>query len=98
MHDSVHDGVHGAEILLLHNKNGQTEKVCPSFCVVQSDGARYLAGAQATRANANGLVRAVIIYANLSDIGLPSSRGLALGVRYIVTERNALTADTAFCH
>lgn len=73
-------------------------KSLPLFVVVRSDGACYLAGAQATRANANGLVRAVIIYANLSDVGLPCPRGLALGVRHVVTERNALTADTAFCH
>ena len=35
---------------------------------------------------------------NLADIGLPGSVGLTVGVRYVVSENNALTADTALSH
>ena len=35
---------------------------------------------------------------NLTDIGLPGSVGLAVGVRHVVSEGNALTADTALSH
>ena len=34
----------------------------------------------------------------LADIGLPTSVGLAVGVRNVLTEHNAFVADTAFCH
>ena len=74
------------------------KKSAPARLLKRSDGARYLAGAKAARADANGLVRSVVIYADLSDVGLPRSRSLALGVRHVVTESDALTADTAFCH
>lgn len=64
----------------------------------KSDGAIYLAGAKATGADANSLVSTVIINTDFSDVGFPGSRGLTFGVRYVVTESYALTADTAFCH
>ena len=34
----------------------------------------------------------------LADIGLPTSVGLAVGVRNGLTEYNALSANTTFCH
>ncbi len=33
-----------------------------------------------------------------SDVGLPHSVGLAVGVGDVVTEGNSLAADRAFCH
>jgi hypothetical protein len=34
----------------------------------------------------------------LADIGLPTSVGLAVGVRNVLTKHNAFVANTAFCH
>ena len=34
----------------------------------------------------------------LTDVGLPSSVSFTVGVRNVVSERNALTADTALSH
>ena len=34
----------------------------------------------------------------LSDVGLPSSVGLTVRVRYVVSENNALAANTALSH
>ena len=58
-------------------------------------GALDLSGAKATRANTNSSVSSVNYSLNLTDIGLPGSVGLTVGVRYVVSESNALTADTA---
>ncbi len=65
---------------------------------IKSDGASYLAGAKATGADANSLVSTVVVNTDFSYVGLPSSRSLTLGVRYVVTESNALAADRTFCH
>ena len=54
-----------------------------------------LHGAQATRTNVNCFA-AFQLY--LADVGLPSSVGFAMRVRNVLTEHNALTADTTFCH
>ena len=54
-----------------------------------------LHGAQATRTNVNCFA-AFQLY--LADVGLPSSVGFTMGVRNVLTEHNALTADTTFCH
>lgn len=54
-----------------------------------------LHGAQATRTNINCFA-AFQLY--LADVGLPSSVGFAMRVRNVLTEHNALTADTTFCH
>ena len=51
--------------------------------------------AQATRTNINCFA-AFQLY--LADVGLPSSVGFAMRVRNVLTEHNALTADTTFCH
>ena len=58
----------------------------------------YLAGAKATGANGNRLVSAVDIRAYLSEIGLPSSACLAVGVGNVVSENERLTATYTFCH
>ena len=41
---------------------------------------------------------AVEICLDSSDVGLPTSVGLAVGVRNVLTEHNAFVADAAFCH
>ena len=61
-------------------------------------GALNLSGAKATRANVNSSVCAVNYSLNLTDIRLPGSVGLTVGVRHVVSESNALTADTALSH
>ena len=61
-------------------------------------GALNLSGAKATRANANSSVCSVNYSLNLTDVRLPGSVGLTVGVRHIVSESNALTADTALSH
>ena len=57
-----------------------------------------LSGTKATRANVNGGIRAVYNCLNPTNVGLPGSVGLAVGVRHVVSESNALTADTALSH
>ena len=54
--------------------------------------------AQATSANRNRLSVSVDRNLYLANIGLPTSVGLAVGVRYVLTEHNAFSADRAFCH
>lgn len=46
----------------------------------------------------NSLGSAVDDSLNLYDVGLPSSVGASVGVRYLDTEGNALTANITFCH
>ena len=57
-----------------------------------------LAGTQATRAYVSGSVSTAGNDFNSSDVGLPSSVGLTVRVRHVVSEGNALTADTALSH
>ena len=57
-----------------------------------------LSGTKATRANVNGSIGSVNYCLNPTDVGLPGSVGLAVGVRHVVSESNALTADTALSH
>ena len=82
------------------------QKLQPSFTVqlIQLS-ERYrlsscnLAGSETTRANVNCLVFAVTNNClNSSDVGLPSSVCLSVGVGYIVTECNTLAAYFALCH
>ena len=61
-------------------------------------GTLNLTGTKATRANVNGSVAAVNYCLNPTNVGLPGSVGLAVGVRHVVSESNALTADTALSH
>jgi len=58
-------------------------------------GLRLLHGAQATGANVDCLAAFQLYFAN---IGLPGSVGLAVRVRNVLTENNALVTDTTFCH
>ncbi len=57
-----------------------------------------LAGTKATRANGNGSVSSVNDSLYLADIRLPGSVSFTVGVRYVVSESNTLTADTALSH
>ena len=61
-------------------------------------GALNLSGAKATRANVNSSVCSVNYSLNSTDVRLPGSVGLTVGVRHVVSESNALTADTALSH
>lgn len=61
-------------------------------------GSFYLACTQTTRADCDGFMGSVDNGADLSDVGLPGSAGLAVGVGNIVAERNALSAVHTFCH
>ena len=54
--------------------------------------------AQATGTNRNSFGVATDGNLNLTNVGLPSSLGLAVRVRNVLTEHNALAANTAFCH
>jgi hypothetical protein len=57
-----------------------------------------LARAQATGANRHGGGGPVNDSLYLTDIGLPGTVGLAMGVGNVLTEHNALSANTALCH
>ncbi len=54
--------------------------------------------AETTSTHRNGLNCSVNANLYLTDIRLPSSVGLAVRVRNLMTEDNALAAYTAFCH
>jgi hypothetical protein len=58
----------------------------------------YFTRAQATGAYVNGLVGTVYNCLNLSYVGLPGSRGLAVGMGNVKTKNNALAADITLCH
>ena len=60
--------------------------------------ALYLSGTKATRANVNGSVATINYCLNPTNVGLPGSVGLAVRVRNVVSESNALAADTALSH
>ena len=57
-----------------------------------------LSGTKATGANTNSSVSTVHNSLYLTDIGLPGSIGLTVGVRHVVSEGYALTADAALSH
>ncbi len=57
-----------------------------------------LTGTQATRANAEGLVSTVYICLYFSDIGLPLSVGLTIGMGNILTEHYAFAAEFTLSH
>ena len=54
--------------------------------------------AETTSTHGNGLNCSVNANLYLTDVRLPSSVGLAVRVRNLMTEDNALAAYTAFCH
>ena len=55
-------------------------------------------GAEATSTNRQRLRRAVNRGLYLANVGLPSSVGMTVGVRYSLTENNALSANFTLCH
>ena len=57
-----------------------------------------LAGTQATGTNVDRFVAAVYNSLDTTDVRFPSSVGLAVGVRNVMTEHNALSAKVTFCH
>jgi hypothetical protein len=59
---------------------------------------RLLHRAKATGANRDGLVIATDGNLHLANVGLPTSLRFTVGVGNVLTEHNALTADTALCH
>jgi len=68
------------------------------FDYINSDCSCYLTGTQAAGANVNGLRSAVYDCLNTSDVGLPSSVGLAVGMGYCKSELYCFSADAALCH
>ena len=60
--------------------------------------AGYLAGTQAAGANVYSYVGTVNYSLNLTDVGLPGSVGLPVGVRNVVSKSNALAANATFSH
>lgn len=60
--------------------------------------ALYLTGTQTMSANINGSVIAVDYRSYLSDIRLPCTVCLAVGVGYVESEDYALSADIALSH
>ena len=62
------------------------------------NGSGYFTRAQATRTNVNGLGSAVYDSLNTSDVGLPGSVGLSVGMGYCKSELNCFSADAALCH
>ena len=54
--------------------------------------------AQATSADVNRLMRAFHHSLHAADVGLPGTVGLAVGVRDVMSEGNALTANRTLCH
>lgn len=57
-----------------------------------------LTGTQATRANTQGYVSTVHICFYFSDIGLPLSVGLTIGMGNILTEHYAFAAEFTLSH
>ena len=57
-----------------------------------------LGATQATSAEMHGLAGSVDHDLDPSDVGLPGSVGFPIGVGHVLTEHNALSANTALCH
>ena len=55
-------------------------------------------GAEATSTNRESLGSAVNNCLYLTNVGLPGSVGMTVGVRYIFSEYNALSANFTLCH
>ena len=66
--------------------------------IVEHLSALNLTGTQAAGANIDSLVRSVHNRLDAADVGLPGSVALTVGVRYGVTEHNALATNTTLCH
>lgn len=76
----------------------QPPRLCAAAGIHPSDRSGDFVGTETTGTNRNGLRRTVYHGLDSSDIGLPGSVGFSVGVGHIVTEHNAFTANTAFCH
>ena len=63
-----------------------------------SDRSGNFAGTQAAGANVNGLGSSVYDSLNASDVGLPGSVGLSVGMGYCESELNCFSTDAALCH
>jgi hypothetical protein len=55
-------------------------------------------GAEATSTNRESLGSAVDNCLYLTNVGLPGSVGMTVGVRYIFSKYNALSANFTLCH
>ena len=66
--------------------------------MILKSSAGNLTGTQATGANGDGLMGTVHNCLDLANVGLPGAIGFTVGVGYILTVNNTLSADTAFCH
>ena len=64
----------------------------------RSHSASDLSGTQAAGAYSNRLVRAVVIYLDFSDVGLPHSVGRAMRMGNLSAENNAFSANAALSH
>ena len=80
------------------NRKGRHSGWCLPYSLFAGIGltiSGFLHGAQATGTNVD---RFAAFQSDFTDIGLPASVGLPMRVRDVLTEHNALSADTAFCH
>ena len=57
-----------------------------------------LTGTQATRADVHSLVLAVHNCLDLSDVGLPGTIGMTVGMGNVASEDDALSAEFTLCH
>ncbi len=83
------------------NKNKRSHAAVKTPCatvLTESLRALDLTGTKATGADIHCLMRTVDNCFHATDIGFPSSVGLAVGVRYVVSERDAFSANAAICH
>ena len=65
---------------------------------MRSDRSGHFVGAHTTRTNVYGLVGTVYNGLYLFHIDFPSSVGFTVGVRNILAEDHAFSANTALCH
>ena len=61
-------------------------------------GALDFPGTKAARADVDRLGASIDDRFDAADVGLPGSVGFAVGMGNVVSEHDALAADTAFCH
>ena len=68
-----------------------------SICTISEQGGALslFHGAQATGTYVDGLAA---FQSDFANVGFPGSVGFTVGMGYVLTEHNALTADTALCH
>ena len=79
-------------------KHREREKRSLSVFPIGLVGAGNFARTQTSGADRNGCRSSVDNGFDSADIGLPGSVGLAVGVRDVVSEDDALSANFTFCH